>query len=122
MGTQAPGRGPTGHTMRSALGRAMARDVHRGVDVELGDQRVLCDADEPRLVECYIFLQCVRVRPSIRPCNDANQTIAIAFDFTVLIFTTVALTYKHSARTDLWKLLFQDGLVYFVRLSLRWLS
>ncbi|KAL1727190.1 hypothetical protein EV714DRAFT_286661 [Schizophyllum commune] len=38
----------------------------------------------------------------------------IAFDFTVLIFTTVALTYKHSARTDLWKLLFQDGLVYFL--------
>ncbi|KAL1744409.1 hypothetical protein HDZ31DRAFT_38747 [Schizophyllum fasciatum] len=38
----------------------------------------------------------------------------IAFDLTVLIFTTVALTYKHSARTDLWKLLFQDGLVYFL--------
>lgn len=38
----------------------------------------------------------------------------IAFDFTVLIFTFVALTHKHSARTDLWKLLFQDGLVYFL--------
>ena len=59
MGTQAPRRGPTGHTMRSALGGSVAWDVHRGVDVERGDQRLLCDADESGAAECYVFLQCV---------------------------------------------------------------
>lgn len=38
----------------------------------------------------------------------------MGFDLTILIFTGVALFSKHSARTDLWRLLFQDGLVYFV--------
>jgi hypothetical protein len=38
----------------------------------------------------------------------------MAFDFIILVFTAVALLKKHSARTDLWKLLFQDGLVYFL--------
>ena len=59
MGTQAPRRGPTGYPLRSALGRPVARDVHRGIDVECGDQRVLCDANEPRLVECHVLLQYV---------------------------------------------------------------
>jgi hypothetical protein len=39
---------------------------------------------------------------------------AMGFDFIILIFTAVALLARHSARTDLWKLLFQDGLVYFL--------
>lgn len=39
---------------------------------------------------------------------------AMGFDFIILVFTAVALLKKHSARTDLWKLLFQDGLVYFL--------
>ncbi|TFK76122.1 hypothetical protein BDN72DRAFT_756987 [Pluteus cervinus] len=38
----------------------------------------------------------------------------MGFDLIILTFTAVALTLKHSARTGLWKLLFQDGLVYFL--------
>ncbi|KAF8639928.1 hypothetical protein AX17_001178 [Amanita inopinata Kibby_2008] len=38
----------------------------------------------------------------------------MAFDFIILVFTARALLAKHSARTDLWKLLFHDGLVYFL--------
>jgi len=37
----------------------------------------------------------------------------MGFDFIILVFTALALLKKHSARTDLWKLLFHDGLVYF---------
>ncbi|EDR14152.1 uncharacterized protein LACBIDRAFT_321968 [Laccaria bicolor S238N-H82] len=40
--------------------------------------------------------------------------LAMGFDLIILIFTAVALLGRHSARTDLWKLLFQDGLVYFL--------
>jgi len=38
----------------------------------------------------------------------------IAFDFVILCYTAVAPVAKHSARTGLWKLLFKDGLVYFL--------
>jgi hypothetical protein len=38
----------------------------------------------------------------------------MGFDFVILAFTAVALFLKHSARTDLWRLLIQDGLGYFV--------
>ncbi|KAJ7699871.1 hypothetical protein B0H17DRAFT_1047472 [Mycena rosella] len=38
----------------------------------------------------------------------------MGFDFVILSTTAVALMGRHSARTDLWKLLFTDGLVYFV--------
>ncbi|KAF8076169.1 hypothetical protein FPV67DRAFT_1470606 [Lyophyllum atratum] len=38
----------------------------------------------------------------------------MGFDLVILIFTAIALLKKHSARTDLWKLLFHDGLVYFL--------
>ena len=73
----------------------------------------------PGLLNVTFFYSACRLTlissSTTRPCVGADHIIAIAFDFTVLIFTTVALTYKHSARTDLWKLLFQDGLVYFVR-------
>ena len=37
----------------------------------------------------------------------------MTFDFIILVCTSVALM-KHSRRTDLWKLLFHDGLVYFL--------
>jgi hypothetical protein len=37
----------------------------------------------------------------------------MGFDFVILAFTTIALM-RHSRRTDLWRLLFQDGLVYFL--------
>lgn len=38
----------------------------------------------------------------------------MGFDLIILIITAIALLARHSARTDLWKLLFQDGLVYFI--------
>ncbi|KAJ7774353.1 hypothetical protein DFH07DRAFT_732907 [Mycena maculata] len=38
----------------------------------------------------------------------------MGFDFVILCTTAVALMGKHSARTDLWRLLFTDGLVYFL--------
>ncbi|XP_006459880.1 hypothetical protein AGABI2DRAFT_67334 [Agaricus bisporus var. bisporus H97] len=38
----------------------------------------------------------------------------MAFDFIILVFSAVALLGRHTARTDLWKLLFHDGLVYFL--------
>ncbi|KAF9485378.1 hypothetical protein BDN70DRAFT_903200 [Pholiota conissans] len=38
----------------------------------------------------------------------------MGFDFIILVFTAIALLSRHSIRTDLWKLLFQDGLVYFL--------
>uniref|UniRef100_A0A8H7Y101 Uncharacterized protein n=1 Tax=Psilocybe cubensis TaxID=181762 RepID=A0A8H7Y101_PSICU len=44
----------------------------------------------------------------------STDIVAMGFDFTILSFTAVALLGRHSARTDLWKLLFQDGLVYFL--------
>ncbi|KAL0580760.1 hypothetical protein V5O48_001225 [Marasmius crinis-equi] len=40
--------------------------------------------------------------------------LPMGFDFVILIYTTIALITRHNARTDLWKLLFQDGLVYFL--------
>jgi len=39
---------------------------------------------------------------------------AMGFDFVILVYTFVALTKKHTIRTDLWKLLFRDGLIYFL--------
>lgn len=45
---------------------------------------------------------------------DTTSLVAMGFDFIILIFTAIALLSRHSARTDLWKLLFQDGLVYFL--------
>ncbi|KAK7061554.1 hypothetical protein R3P38DRAFT_2830137 [Favolaschia claudopus] len=38
----------------------------------------------------------------------------MGFDLVILIATAVAVMSRHSARTDLWKLLFADGLCYFV--------
>ncbi|TCD71332.1 hypothetical protein EIP91_011103 [Steccherinum ochraceum] len=38
----------------------------------------------------------------------------MGFDFTILCFTIAALAFRHKARSDLWHLLFRDGLVYFV--------
>ncbi|RXW25156.1 hypothetical protein EST38_g681 [Candolleomyces aberdarensis] len=38
----------------------------------------------------------------------------MGFDFTILVFTAVALLGRPSVKTGLWRLLFQDGLVYFL--------
>jgi len=42
-----------------------------------------------------------------------NFFFTMGFDFVILCFTAVVLM-KQSARTDLWKMLFKDGLVYFL--------
>ncbi|KAJ7047560.1 hypothetical protein C8F04DRAFT_1247192 [Mycena alexandri] len=61
--------------------------------------------------------------PSMLVCRVASTDpwllnitffFTMAFDFVILSTTAVALMARHSARTDLWKLLFTDGLVYFV--------
>ncbi|KXN87874.1 hypothetical protein AN958_07883 [Leucoagaricus sp. SymC.cos] len=38
----------------------------------------------------------------------------MGFDLIILLFSAAALFRKHTAHTDLWKLLFHDGLVYFL--------
>lgn len=38
----------------------------------------------------------------------------MAFDFAILAFTTIALLGRSSPKTGLWKMLFHDGLVYFL--------
>lgn len=38
----------------------------------------------------------------------------MGFDFVILVFTIVALYFKHRTCSDLWHLLFRDGLLYFV--------
>lgn len=38
---------------------------------------------------------------------------AMGFDLTILVFTMAALVPKKT-RSDLWTLLFRDGLVYFI--------
>lgn len=48
------------------------------------------------------------------PLMTSAVVLAMGFDLIILVFTTAALLARHSARTDLWKLLFQDGLVYFL--------
>ncbi|KJA24497.1 hypothetical protein HYPSUDRAFT_136022, partial [Hypholoma sublateritium FD-334 SS-4] len=62
---------------------------------------------EPSARACVV----VQTNPSIL---NTTFFFTMGFDFIILIFTAVALLSRHSARTDLWKLLFQDGLVYFL--------
>ncbi|EAU84579.2 hypothetical protein CC1G_00098 [Coprinopsis cinerea okayama7 len=38
----------------------------------------------------------------------------MGFDFMILLFTTMALLGRNSPKTGLWKMLFHDGLVYFL--------
>ncbi|TFK27079.1 hypothetical protein FA15DRAFT_666815 [Coprinopsis marcescibilis] len=38
----------------------------------------------------------------------------MGFDFVILVFTTVALLNRNAAKSGLWKMLFHDGLVYFL--------
>ncbi|KAJ7283873.1 hypothetical protein C8J57DRAFT_1293850 [Mycena rebaudengoi] len=60
---------------------------------------------------------------SLKTCIVASTSPALlnitffftmGFDFIILLTTAVALLARHSARTDLWKLLFTDGLVFFI--------
>ncbi|KAF9534414.1 hypothetical protein CPB83DRAFT_756352 [Crepidotus variabilis] len=53
----------------------------------------------------------VQTKPSLL---NTTFFFTMAFDFLILVFTAIALLGRHSARTDLWRLLFQDGLVYFL--------
>ena len=47
---------------------------------------------------------------------DELFIVAMAVDFTILVLTSIALyQFPHSGvRSDLWNLLFRDGLVYFL--------
>ncbi|KAF8917820.1 hypothetical protein CPB85DRAFT_1373973 [Mucidula mucida] len=56
---------------------------------------------------------CVVVQASPSALN-ATFFLTMGFDGIILFFTAFALFKKHTARTDLWKLLFRDGLVYFL--------
>lgn len=56
---------------------------------------------------------CVVVQTSPKVLN-VTFFFTMGFDFVILCFTAFALISKHTARTDLWKLLFNDGLVYFL--------
>ncbi|KAF8164973.1 hypothetical protein B0H34DRAFT_648175 [Crassisporium funariophilum] len=62
---------------------------------------------EPAVKSCVV----VQTNPSML---NTTFFFTMGFDFIILLFTAVALLARHSARTDLWKLLFQDGLVYFL--------
>ena len=48
------------------------------------------------------------------PFSNVHNTSAMGVDFVTLVFTMFALLKKHHAKSDLWNLLFRDGLVYFV--------
>ncbi|TFK43155.1 hypothetical protein BDQ12DRAFT_166518 [Crucibulum laeve] len=70
-----------------------------------------------------MFIVVAEWEPTVKACvvtqtNPAwlNTTFffTMGFDFIILCFTGFALFGRHSARTDLWKLLFHDGLVYFL--------
>ncbi|KAF7355144.1 hypothetical protein MSAN_01430100 [Mycena sanguinolenta] len=62
---------------------------------------------EPNLNTCVV----VSTSPSLL---NVTFFFTMAFDFVILVFTAVALMARHSARTDLWRLLFTDGLSYFL--------
>lgn len=68
---------------------------------------IVVSAWEPDAKTCVV----VQTNPSLL---NTTFFFTMGFDFIILIFTAIALLARHSARTDLWKLLFQDGLVYFL--------
>ncbi|KDR83348.1 hypothetical protein GALMADRAFT_55849 [Galerina marginata CBS 339.88] len=91
----------------------------RSIMVILG---VLCLAHWALLYRT-MFIVVAQWEPAVDACvvvqtNPSTLNITffftMGFDLVILIFTAVALLARHSARTGLWKLLFQDGLVYFV--------
>ncbi|KAK0456965.1 hypothetical protein EV421DRAFT_1698093, partial [Armillaria borealis] len=43
-----------------------------------------------------------------------TMSLAMGFNFVILCFTAIALISKYTIRTDLWKLLFNDSLVYLL--------
>ncbi|KAJ7068091.1 hypothetical protein C8F01DRAFT_1246633 [Mycena amicta] len=59
------------------------------------------------------FRMCVVASTSPTLLNS-TFFFTMGFDFVIMCTTAVSLMSRHSARTDLWKLLFTDGLVYFV--------
>lgn len=70
-----------------------------------------------------MFVVQARWEPSLGVCLVTNTNsdllnvtffFTMGFDLTILIFTAVALLGRPSAKTGLWRMLFQDGLVYFL--------
>lgn len=76
--------------------------------------RVCRDTDKSISVKYHILFQYAHHFWSPLCYADRSDDLAMGFDFIILVFTAVALLGRHSARTDLWKLLFHDGLVYFL--------
>ncbi|PPQ95490.1 hypothetical protein CVT26_008518 [Gymnopilus dilepis] len=62
---------------------------------------------DPQAKACVV----VQTNPSLL---NITFFFTMGFDLVILISTAAALLARHSVRTDLWKLLFQDGLVYFI--------
>ncbi|KAJ6516086.1 hypothetical protein C8R45DRAFT_958749 [Mycena sanguinolenta] len=62
---------------------------------------------DPKLNTCVV----VSTSPSLL---NVTFFFTMGFDFVILAVTATALMARHSARTDLWRLLFTDGLSYFV--------
>lgn len=70
---------------------------------------------DPSLLNVLYFYSKLECPPSTNPTIMLLiLTPAMGFDFVILVCTFLALSTKHTARTDLWKLLFTDGLVYFL--------
>ena len=100
--------------MSRTLGPSLARDVPRRRVLRPTGQRMCRDKYEPRFPQYRflhesVLLSCIR----IISLNFDHSPTAMGFDLTILLLT-VAVLMKHEARTDLWRLLFQDGLVYFI--------
>jgi hypothetical protein len=68
---------------------------------------IVIAAWEPTVGACVV----VQTKPTLL---NVTFFYTMFFDLIILSFSAVALLGKHSARTDLWKLLFKDGLVYFM--------
>ncbi len=56
----------------------------------------------------------VLLRCRVYDCSNLGRNVAMGVDFVTLCFTMFALLRKHHAKSQLWNLLFRDGLVYFV--------
>lgn len=115
LGPQETYRRDTRSPLSGSLGTSLPHDVCCSSRVG-PDAACLCrDTDQLKSAERYVLLQCVNLFYWFRlPVLMRYPDLAMGFDFTILAFTTVALFGRPSAKTGLWRMLFQDGLVYFL--------
>ena len=118
MGAQALSNHHPRYHLPGALDVTLPHHVYRYRSVGAGIPSMCCYSDKPVLTQYYFLFQYAPPLSFSRRLDDTNSCdvtlLAMGFDLIILIFTAVALLGRHSARTDLWKLLFQDGLVYFL--------